>query len=414
MSGRVLVMLNGLTLGGTELNSVDFAWAVRKLGFDSLLVAERAPGKPKPLLDIAAARGLPVAVIDRPRTTLAAARVMTELARRHRADLVHTYGWWNARPSFWGPCRLGRVPLVMTAYEMSLQPQIFPRASLIVGTGYQRDDLAARPGPVHLISPPVDLARDDAEMVQTRAFLTEHELPADHVRLVIVSRLAELMKARGVESAIRAVERLGVPDVDLVVVGGGDAEARMRLLAGEVNARLGRRAIVMTGPLVDPRPAYAAADVVIGMGGSAARGLAFGKPLVAVGESGWSDSFTRDSAARIFRSSFWSDSPVDDAAGLLADNLAPLIRDVALRRALGAFGRGFAIANFGLEAMAERLATVYHEALGRPGRRQTWVADAVGDARLAGLPAYAARRVPVRAPRLAQPGIAGGSAAAER
>lgn len=414
MSGRVLVMLNGLTLGGTELNSVDFAWAVRKLGFESLLVAEREPGKPRPLLEIAAARGLPVAVVDRPRTTLAAARVLTALARRHRADIVHTYGWWNARPSFWGPCRLGRLPLVMTAYEMSLQPQIFPRASLVVGTGYQRDDLAARPGPVHFISPPVDLARDDAEAVRTRAFIYEHELPAGHVRLVLVSRIAELMKAHGVESAIRAVERLDIPGVDLVVVGGGDAEARMRVLAGEVNARLGRRAIVMTGSMVDPRPAYAAADVVIGMGGSAARGLAFGKPLVAVGESGWSDSFIPGSAARIFRSSFWSDAHVEDSAGLLADKLAPLVRDAALRRELGAFGREFATANFGLEAMAERLATAYHEALGRPGRRRAWLADAAGDARLAGLPAYAARSVPVRAPRLAQAGIAGKSAAAER
>ena len=39
----------------------------------------------------------------------------------------------------------------------------------------------------------------------------------------------------------------------------------------------------LAGEMLDPRPAYAAADVVLGMGGSALRGMAFGKPLVVQG-----------------------------------------------------------------------------------------------------------------------------------
>ena len=39
--------------------------------------------------------------------------------------------------------------------------------------------------------------------------------------------------------------------------------------------------------LLDPRPAYAAADIVIGMGSSASKGMAFGKPLVVQGEQGF-------------------------------------------------------------------------------------------------------------------------------
>ena len=42
--------------------------------------------------------------------------------------------------------------------------------------------------------------------------------------------------------------------------------------------RLGRDAVVLTGAMLDPRPAYAAADVVIGMGGSSLRGMASASP----------------------------------------------------------------------------------------------------------------------------------------
>ena len=50
---------------------------------------------------------------------------------------------------------------------------------------------------------------------------------------------------------------------------------------------VGRDVVLVTGALLDPRPAYAAADIVIGMGSSALKGMAFGKPLVVQGEQGF-------------------------------------------------------------------------------------------------------------------------------
>ena len=50
--------------------------------------------------------------------------------------------------------------------------------------------------------------------------------------------------------------------------------------------------MVLIGALRDPRPAYAASDIVLGMGGSALRGLSFAKPLVMIGERGFARLFT--------------------------------------------------------------------------------------------------------------------------
>ena len=76
------------------------------------------------------------------------------------------------------------------------------------------------------------------------------------------------------------------------IVGDGAARPRLAQLAEETNAEIGRQAVVLTGMLLDPRPAYAAADIVVGMGGSSLRGIAFGKPVIIVGEKGFSAPFT--------------------------------------------------------------------------------------------------------------------------
>lgn len=111
------------------------------------------------------------------------------------------------------------------------------------------------------------------------------------------------------------------------------------------------------------------------MGGSAARALAFGRPLVAAGEAGWFRLFGPESAAGLFRDSFWSDTSAADPVGDLRWILDEVLRDPSKRRDLGKFSREFAEASFGLTAMAEKLAAVYEGALAAY-RVDDWIADA--------------------------------------
>ena len=376
--GRVLVYANSLELGGSQINAVQLAAASRAHGYEPLVVGPRDSRKPGPsLFDVAHQLDVPLLPVDRPRTTREGARVLEGLARAHHADVVHAYGTWSIRPAYWGPCRLGRRPLVVTVYEMAVDPVVYAHSSLVVGTGYLVDDLAARPGPVTLVSPPVDLVDDDPRTVDTGPFLAAHGLEPSHLRVVIVSRLDGLplrpSKTQAVEAAIDLVEAAGRDDLDLVVVGTGKDEGPLRARAEAVNARLGRRACVLVGAMADPRPAYACADVVIGMGGSAARGLAFGKPLVVSGEFGTFETFTPEKAQALFRTSFWCEDRVSDPTSRLADALLPLLTDPGRRAALGAFSRRFAEENFGLDAMAERLTGVYDAA--RAYSPTDWLAD---------------------------------------
>jgi len=263
----------------------------------------------------------------------------------------------------------------MTNYEMKVNADtVGMGAELIIGTRYLLEDIRHRRGGVHLISPPVDLERDAPSAVDPTPFLASHGIRGDFPRVVIVSRLDEDLKALGIDLAMQACEQLTETNLQLIVVGCGDAENRLRRLAEAINVRAGRKLIHMIGAMADPRPAYACADVVIGMGGSAARSLAFGKALIVAGEFGWFKTFSAETHAELFRNSFWSDQVAPTPVASLVEALRDLLSSPDTRLALGKYGRSFAEQNFGLKQMASKLAAIYHRALANYGPLN-WLSD---------------------------------------
>ncbi len=371
---RVLVHLNSLELGGTQINAVDLAVQVRAHGIESVLVgaADTLPEGPS-LLDIAAQRGVQIEVYDPDPSIVGRGRQLTEIAAAHDVGLVHVYGSWGggARPTYWGFSRFGRRPWLQTVYEMEVSPKIKRQMPLIVGTGYLVDDLQDRPGRTILISPPVDTDSDRPDAESASAFRQTHGL--DGHLLVIVSRLDASMKALPVRVAIDAMRTLA-DEATLVVVGTGDEAASLRSYGAAINDAVGRSAVRFLGAMADPRPAYAAADVMLGMGGSAARSLAFGKPLVVQGEAGWSQLFEQSTAPQLARNSYWSPDPVERPDDRLVDIIRPLLADDARRAELGTLGREFAIERFGLQRMAAILAEFYRSAATEYSLRR-WLAD---------------------------------------
>lgn len=372
---RVLVLLNSLELGGTQINAVDFSVALRAHGVESLLVGERASLAPEPnLLTYAAEQDVAIELYDALPGMRAHAAQLTSLAKRLDIDLIHVYGMWSlARQVFWGPARFGRVPWVQTVYEMSIATVVLRHMPLIVGTGYLLDELRDRPGPTALVSPPVDLERDAPTNGDPGGFRRENGL-GDGLLLGIVSRLDSNMKAIAIEIAIDAMRSLATEEVTLFVVGAGDAEASLSARVREVNNAAGRAAVRMLGARADPRSAYAAADIVLGMGSSAARALAFGRPLIVQGEAGWSKLFEPATAESLARSSYWSPDTATEPVDDLVRAARILLSDAPRRAELGAFGREFAAQRFGLEAMTVRMAAFYGEALSAYGVR-AWAAD---------------------------------------
>lgn len=373
----VLVQLNNLELGGTQINAIDLAKAVEVHGFRSVLLGplNTLPESGPDVRELARARGVALEGYWPKPSVIPRALALNTVARRIGADIVHVYGsWGDPRSAYWGPCLGGSRPFVQTVYEMSVDPGVYRHTSLIIGTGYLLDELATRPGPTALVSPPVDVVGDAPDADGGRRFRESLGDFASRPLIVVVSRLAREMKSYPVEAAIRAMTHLADTDALLVVVGTGGEEARLRTIGDSVNEAVGRTMVVFVGAMSDPRPAYAAADIMLGMGGSAARSLAFAAPLIVHGEGGSAELFEPSTAASLFRRSFWSEQLEPSAPVVLANMLRQLLADPARREQLGKFGRKFAVENFSLAAMAQRLAAFYDESLSRYGRL-AWLRD---------------------------------------
>ena len=197
----------------------------------------------------------------------------------------------------------------------------------------------------------------------------------DRPTVVVVSRLAVDLKLEGLERAIAAVAVLAAErPVRLVIAGDGEARERLEALAARVDAeRPGT--VVLTGQLMDPRPAYAAADVVLGMGGSILRALAFAKPAIVLGEDGFSEILDAGTAERFLWHGFYGLGDGDRSADRLAGQLRALLDDRERRSALGAFSREFVVERFSLSTLSRSLEGIYTSALDLRVRRLETLVD---------------------------------------
>jgi glycosyltransferase involved in cell wall biosynthesis len=384
---KILVYPHAMEVGGSQLNAIELAGAIRDLGHRVTVVSEDGP-----LVQRVRAMDLPHVEIprDRRRPSAAVAKTLRALVRAEGFDVVHGHEW---PPGLEAAAAVAGTPAaaVCTVMSMAVAPFIPRSMPLVVGTAALRDHAAAgRRGPVHLIEPPVDVEAN-APGHPTADFRAEFDIDDRFVTLATVCRLVPELKLEGVLTAIDVVGALAaeVP-LRLVVVGDGPARGTVEERAAKANAQAGRQAVVLTGELMDPRPAYAAADVVLGMGGSALRALAFGRPLVVQGEKGFWDLLTPESVALFLRQGWYGVGAGTGGFERLSGILRDLVPDPARRDRLGAYGRDLAVERFSLQRAATVQEAIYREAVEQRVSAARRAADGLRSA--AGLAAYKVRR----------------------
>ncbi len=362
---RLIVYPNSLRIGGS-LNAVEIAAAIRDRGHEVTVL-----GQPGPLAATVRGLGLGYVPLDpcaQRRPSWRAAGQLTRLARQRRIDVVHGYEWPPILEACAGPRLRLRVPAVGTIYSALVAPFLPGKMPLIVGTHETGHEAAAAGhSQVTIIEPPVDI-RANRPGYDPGPFRQELGFDAGPL-LVAVCRLAHQGKLEGLLAACDAVGRLAASGVRvrLAVVGDGPARAAVEEAAAAANSLARDRVVALTGELYDPRPAYAAADVVLGMGGSALRGMAFGKPLVVQGERGFWRLLTPESAPLFLRQGWYGLGPAADGRPAGALRLEAILRnllaDTAAWGRLGKYGRELVVGRFSLEHSAAVAEEVYARAM---------------------------------------------------
>lgn len=370
---KVVVYPHELAIGGAPINAIDLGWALSRRGHEVLVY-----GVPGPLVDRVERRGLRFIAARRLRYRPAPSRMaqLARLVRAERVDIVHAYEWPPCLDAYLGTHTLLGTPLACTVLSMTVSPLVPPSVPLLVGT----EQIAAEArrvwgAPVGVLEPPVDVDEDRPGATDPARWRRDQGLGPDELVVGLVSRLACDLKLDALIDAVAAMEHLAPRfRVRLMVAGGGAAEAELHRRAAIVNARVGREVVRLLGSIQDPRPVYEAADVMLGMGSSALRAMAFGKPLVVQGERGFSQLLDAGSWPTFAWTGFFG---VGSGANpvRLAAQIAALLESPAERRTLGDYGRQLVVERFALSPAAERAEAFLQQVV--DGARRPWAGDVV-------------------------------------
>lgn len=349
---KIITYAHRLEIGGTQVNAIDLAAGLRDFhGCEVVFFATPGPlsrlVESKDLRFVAAPDAYVHPSFDR-------MRALRALVRTERPDVIHAWDWWQCLDAYYSVHLPWRVPLLTTDMMPTLA-RVLPKGVPTTFGTPEMVDIAHAKGRrrVELLLPPVDIHSNAPNAVDARAFREANGLDDRSLNIVTVSRLATWMKSESLINTIEAIRELGATaPVRFVIVGEGEARGKLEELAQQANAELGRRAVVLTGAMLDPRPAYSAADIVVGMGGSALRGMAFSKPVIVVGERGFSQPFDADTASQFLYTGMYG---VGNGVNLLTQQLARLLADHDGLAKVGQFGRLIVEKHFALEVVTKQL-----------------------------------------------------------
>ncbi len=393
---RILVYPHDLGIGGSQINAIELAAAVHRLGHETIVF-----GRPGPLVDRIRGLGLEFVAAPEPgrRPSKVVTRALTGLVEHRRLDILHGYEWPPSLECYLAARRMPRAATVSTVMSMAVAPFIPKHVPITVGT-HQIAEAEASAGrsAVTVLEPPVDVEANRPGLELGQGDLRKMWGAADGAYVVaLVSRLARELKLEGILSAMDAVASLpATMRACLLIAGDGPARAEVAERAAQINARTGRQSILLAGELDDPRPAYDIADVCLGMGGSALRALAFAKPLVVQGEEGFWELLT-PSSLDTFLWQGWYGVGSGQTGG--ASNLRQILFDILpasrLRADLGAFGRRVVEHRYSLTAAAEAQVDLYGAAVeaASSGRRRAYVRELEAASHFLG---YKGRRLQAR------------------
>lgn len=361
---RVLVYPGVMEVGGSQINAIELAHQAAQDGHDVVLF-----GPDGDLVELVADLGLDYFLAPQEarwpsRRNMAA---LERLVAERRVDVVHGYEWGPSLDLAFGPHRTLGTPLVTTVLSMDVPEHIPRHEPLVVGTRGLLEQQQGRRPRVHLIEPPIDTVLNAPGRGGPDAREQLGLDPEDLVVAVVCRMTTDLGKVEGVLEAIDVAGRLAAElPVRLLVVGTGPAAHRAAERAAVVNAGMGAPVVVVTGQLLDPRPAYDAADVVLGMGSSVLKGMAFGKPVVVQGDRGRWRILDDGTLGGFLQDGWMCTGP--GSGRELADALRRLLGDPGLRASLGGLGRQVVLDRYSLLAAGRRLDAVYADAVARrPG-----------------------------------------------
>lgn len=206
----------------------------------------------------------------------------------------------------------------------------------------------------------IDTERFSKKADPTR-IIDELALSKDAFRAVYVSRIDNETAMPGF-LLCEAAEELcrDIPELEIVIVGGGTAYDELYRRAKATNDVLGRQVIRLIGPRTDVDEVCASADVFVGVSRAALEAMSMEKPIVLAGQQGYIGVLDESAMPKAKLTNFTCRGERMPDAKLIADDIRRIYamsRDE--RAALGRLGRSEVLSGYSVSRMADDHIAVY-------------------------------------------------------
>ena len=150
------------------------------------------------------------------------------------------------------------------------------------------------------------------------------------------------------------------PDIEIVIVGGGNVFLELQKKTEEMNKRLGSRRIILTGGRTDIYKFAALGDIFVGVSRSALEAMACEKPVIVAGNEGYIGIFDETKLDSAIETNFCCRGlALSSCDKLLKDVKTLLNNSVDENARLGRFGRELILNSYSLSKMAQDCIKMY-------------------------------------------------------
>lgn len=364
---NILLSLMQLNIGGAETHVVELAKELKRKGFNVIVTSNG--GVYVKELEESGIKHYSVPLQNKnPINMFKAMRLLKKIIIEEKIDIVHSH----ARiPSF----ILGKLhkrmkfPFVTTAHWVFNTgyglKYITDWGEKVVAVSediktYLMDNYKVPAGDIRVTINGIDTEKfspntDASEIMQ------ELEISPNESVITYVSRLDE-SRSLVAKQLIEAVPRLDaqIPDLKIILVGSGDDFENVKEMAENVNARLGRRVIVLTGARTDINKLIAPCELFVGVSRAALEAMAAEKPVIIAGNEGYIGLFDRTKLQVGIDTNFCCRGCEESSAALLErDILRFFAMSVEERNELGEYGRNLIKREYSVSRMADDSIKVY-------------------------------------------------------
>ena len=364
---RILMTTMQLDIGGAETHIVELSKALSRRGIE-VVVASNG-GAYEAELTEAGIKHIRVPFHSKkPSCMYNAYKLLKQIIQEYRFDVVHAH----ARiPAFL--CALLKKKLnfrlVTTAhwvFSTRFPYNLLTRwgdRSLAVSDdikNYLVENYGLEPDNIRVTINGIDLEKFSKD-TDFSSVAEEFELLPDKTRIVYVSRM-DIDRSLAAHKLIEAVPDLAgeIPNLEVVIVGGGNDLSAIEEEAMAVNSALGYRAIITTGSRTDINRFAACGQLFIGVSRAALEAMACEKPAIIAGNEGYIGIFDEDKLSVSIDTNFCCRGCQPTETDKLKEDILSILKSSPERQAeLGEFSRETVRKYYSIDTMADDALKMY-------------------------------------------------------